>query len=440
MPERARCRAPIGADVPYALSSTPTTTPSTSSPLVVGVDLTAAGARPGVHRARGIVQPRSFDAERFVQLVRTADDGGLDLVTLDEGFLLHPGRRQVTGRLDAAVAAARVAPHTTRAGLVAAVDTAHVDPAHVAQAVARVDQASSGRAGWQVGLPAGAVVQDDAWAERARGVAAQVARHWDGLASGAAGDTGDTAGAVAVDDEGRFRVDHDGIRFAVRRHRPPEGRVEGRGAVGHQDGGTRQGRPPVVVSVRSEAALELAARTADVVRVAATAPARAVRLRSRVRDAAEAAGRDPDTLRVLTEAYVVLAEDRASAHARLELVEALEGPEISGGLLVVAGTPDDLAETVVDWRDAGASDGFLLRPSSLGPDLDALVDGVLPRLVRDGVRAVASPAPRTLRATLGLPEVGTAGGVAPTSSGATAVARTRPRSGARRAAVRLVDA
>jgi len=419
--------------VPYPQPSTSTSTPS---PLVVGVDLTAAGARPGVHRARGIVQPRSFDAERFVSLVRRADDGGLDLVTLDEGFLLHPGRRQVTGRLDAAVAAARVAPHTRRAGLVAAVDTAHVDPAHVAQAVARVDQASSGRAGWQVGLPAGAVVQDDAWAEQARGAAAQVVRHWDGLASGA---TGDTAGAVTVDDEGRFRVDHDGIRFAVRRHRPAEEQV----ADGRRGGGTRQGRPPVVVSVRGEAAIDLAARTADVVRVAATAPARAVRLRARLRDAAEAAGRDPDTLRVLTEAYVVLAEDRASAQARLELVEALEGPEISGGLLVVAGTPDDLAETIVDWRAAGASDGFLLRPSSLGPDLDALVDGVLPRLVRDGVRAVASPAPRTLRATLGLPDAGPAVGIAAGAgtvvAPAPATARPRARAG-RTADSRLVRA
>ncbi|GAB6940585.1 LLM class flavin-dependent oxidoreductase [Isoptericola variabilis] len=419
--------------MPYPQPSTSTSTPS---PLVVGVDLTAAGARPGVHRARGIVQPRSFDAERFVSLVRRADDGGLDLVTLDEGFLLHPGRRQVTGRLDAAVAAARVAPHTRRAGLVAAVDTAHVDPAHVAQAVARVDQASSGRAGWQVGLPAGAVVQDDAWAEQARGAAAQVVRHWDGLASGA---TGDTAGAVTVDDEGRFRVDHDGIRFAVRRHRPAEEQV----ADGRRGGGTRQGRPPVVVSVRGEAAIDLAARTADVVRVAATAPARAVRLRARLRDAAEAAGRDPETLRVLTEAYVVLAEDRASAQARLELVEALEGPEISGGLLVVAGTPDDLAETIVDWRAAGASDGFLLRPSSLGPDLDALVDGVLPRLVRDGVRAVASPAPRTLRATLGLPDAGPAVGIAAGAgtvvAPAPATARPRARAG-RTADSRLVRA
>ncbi|MFE5308116.1 LLM class flavin-dependent oxidoreductase [Isoptericola sp. NPDC056605] len=419
--------------MPYSPTTTPAlpTTPGTTpSPLVVGVDLTAAGARPGVHRARGIVQPRSFDGERFVQLVRTADDGGLDLVTLDEGFLLHPGRRQVTGRLDAAVAAARVAPHTRRTGLVAAVDTAHVDPAHVAQAVARVDQASSGRAGWQVGLPAGAVVQDDAWAAQARGVAAQVVRHWDGLATGAAGDA---AGAVAVDDEGRFRVDHDGIRFAVRRHRPAEGQA----ADAHRGGGTRQGRPPVVVSVRSEAAIDLAARTADVARVAATAPARAIHLRTRLRDAAEAAGRDPDTLRVLTEAYVVLAEDRASAQARLELVEALEGPEISGGLLVVAGTPDDLAETIVDWRDAGASDGFLLRPSSLGPDLDALVDGVLPRLVRDGVRAVASPAPRTLRATLGLPDVDPAA----TAVAAPAPAHSRPRARAGRAAdPRLVRA
>lgn len=384
-------------------------------PLVLGVDLTAAGARPGAHRARGVVAARSFDGERFVQLVRTADAGGIDLVTLDEGFLLHPGRRQVTGRLDAAVAAARVAPRTRRTGLVAAVDTAHVDPAHVARAIAQVDQASAGRAGWHVGLPAGAVVQDDAWAAQAAAAAARVVRHWDGRARG--------DGAVAVDAEGRYRVDHDGVRFAVRSRA--------------SDDRPRQGRPPVVVSVRTEAALALAARTADVVRIAATAPARAIHLRSRLRDAAGAAGRDPDSLRVLTEAYVVLAEDRASAQARLELVEALEGPEISGGLLVVAGTPDDLAETITDWRAAGASDGFLLRPSSLGPDLDAVVERVVPRLARDGLLAPAAPGPRTLRETLGLPGVDRA--VLDAVPDAPAHARPGARS-ARPAGARLVRA
>ncbi|MFE7408317.1 LLM class flavin-dependent oxidoreductase [Isoptericola sp. NPDC057559] len=396
-------------------SSSPAPTAPAARPLVLGVDLTAAGARPGAHRARGIVQPRSFDGERFVQLVRRADAGRLDLVTLDEGFLLHPGRRQVAGRLDAAVAAARVAPHTTRTGLVATVDTADVDPAHVARAIARVDQASGGRAGWQPGLPTGAVVQDEAWAARAGTVAARVAGHWDGPARG--------DGAVAVDADGRFRVDHDGVRFAVRP----------RAADDHP----RQGRPPVVVAVRSEAALELAARSADVARVAATAPARAIHLRTRLRDAAAAAGRDPDSLVVLTEAYVVLADDRASAQARLELVEALEGPEISGGLLVVAGTPDDLAETIVDWRESGASDGFLLRPSSLGPDLDALVDGVVPRLVRDGVLPPAAPAPRTLREALGLGDAGRAP-AAPAAPAAREAVGARPV--ARPRASRTADA
>jgi alkanesulfonate monooxygenase SsuD/methylene tetrahydromethanopterin reductase-like flavin-dependent oxidoreductase (luciferase family) len=327
------------------------------------------------------VPPRSFDAQRFVELVRTADAGGLDLVTLDEGFLLHPGRRLVTGRLDAAVAATRVAPHTARAGLVAAVDTQHVDTAHVAQAIARIDQASGGRAGWHVGLPTGVVVQDAAWAAQAGTAVDRVVQYW------GRSDRSDVAGGVAVEADGRFRVDRDGIRFAVR---PRSAHAR------------RQGRPPVVVSLRREETLEFAARTADVVRIAVTAPARAIRLRTRLRDVAEAAGRDPDSLRVLAEAYVVLADDRAGARSRLELVEALEGPEISGGQLVVAGTPDDLAETITDWREAGASDGFLLRPSSLGPDLDAVVDGVVPRLERDGVLAPAAPGPRTLRETLGL--------------------------------------
>ena len=393
-------------------SSVSSPSPSSSSvarpPLLLGVDLSGAGARPAVHRARGAVQPRSFDAERFVRLVRTADDGGLDLVTLDEAFLLHPGRRQVAGRLDAAVAAARVAPRTRRVGLVVAVDTVHVDPAHIAQAIGRVDRKSAGRVAWQVGLPAGVDVQDDAWAARSRAVAAQVAGQWDAPAP---------AGGVAVDGDGRYRVDHEGIRFAVRRHevgRPGAGGhdAEARDAEVRGPAETWLGRPPVVVAVRSAAALGLVARTADVVRVPAVTPDQAVRARSRLRHAAEAAGRDPDAVRVLVEASVVLAADRASARTRRELVEALEGPEAFDGRLVVAGTPDDLARTVVEWRDAGATDGFVLRPSSVEADLAAVVGGLLPQLVRDGVRGAAVPAPRTLRATLGLPDVGRGSAVA----------------------------
>src|SRR5690606_41683955 len=91
---------PHTGTAPATVTGTANAPPPLARPLLLGVDLTAAGARPGAHRDRGPVPPRAFDGEHFLPLVRTADEALLDLVTLDEGFLLHPGRGRMTGRLD----------------------------------------------------------------------------------------------------------------------------------------------------------------------------------------------------------------------------------------------------------------------------------------------------------------------------------------------------
>ncbi|MCP2264035.1 LLM class flavin-dependent oxidoreductase [Promicromonospora thailandica] len=372
----------------------PTSLRSSLRPLALGVDLTAAGARPGAHRSRGPVPPRPFDGERFLQLVRTADRCLLDLVTLDEDFLLHPGRGQVTGRLDTVVAAARAARVTTSVGLVPAVDTVHVEAAHAAVALSSVDRASGGRAGWQAARQTAVAEADEAWAARVEPGIQSVHQVWTGR-------PGSGSGAVELDADGRFRVDHDGIRFAVR------GRTAGVG------GALSRVRPPVVVRVRSAASAALAGRTADVARVVATETAQAARLRRLVRDSALSAGRDPESVRVLVEVYVVLAQERAGARARLELVEALEGTAPMGGALVVADTPDELATLLADWAAVGAADGFLLRPSSLGADLDSIADHLVPALQRAGLFRTARTA-TTLRGALGLPDAGTAPRAVPT--------------------------
>jgi alkanesulfonate monooxygenase SsuD/methylene tetrahydromethanopterin reductase-like flavin-dependent oxidoreductase (luciferase family) len=329
------------------------------------------------------VPPRPFDGERFLQLVRTADRGLLHLVTLDEDFLLHPGRSQVTGRLDTVVAAARAARVTTGIGLVPAVDTAHLEAAHAAVALSSVDRATAGRAGWQASRQTAAAEPDEAWAARVEPGIQAVHQVWTGR-------PGSGGGAVQLDADGRFRVDHDGIRFAVR------GRTPGVGPLSPV-------RPPVVVRVRSAASAALAGRAADVARVVAADAAQAVRLRRLVRDSALSAGRDPEEVRVLAEVYVVLAAERASARARLELVEALEGTAPMRGALVVADTPDELATLIADWTAVGAADGFLLRPSSLSSDLDTITGHLVPALQRAGLFRTER-AGMTLRAALGLPD------------------------------------
>ncbi|RMI06803.1 LLM class flavin-dependent oxidoreductase [Cellulomonas triticagri] len=355
----------------------PATSPRTARRALLGVDLTAAGARPGAHGALGAVAARAFDGERLARLVHRADRGLLDLVVLGDGLLLHPGRRQVAGRLDAAVAAARVAPLVRTAALVAGVPHRGVDPAHLAGAIRGVQGAAGGPVGWQLSGPATAEdpLDEHAWATRAAEAVEQVRAAW------AAGEPG----AVRRDDDGRFRVDHDGIRFAVR-GRTAGGRGAGRTRP-DADAGKRPddaGLPLVVVPVAGPAAEDLAGRYADLARLTAPDLESAAAARARIRAAAVAAGRSPDAVRVLLDVDVALADDRASATARLDLVRAVEQPDLGVTGAVLAGTGADLATVLADAVRDGAVDGFVARPTSAETDLAVLVERTVPALQQSG--------------------------------------------------------
>jgi alkanesulfonate monooxygenase SsuD/methylene tetrahydromethanopterin reductase-like flavin-dependent oxidoreductase (luciferase family) len=104
-------------------------------------------------------------------------------------------------------------------------------------------------------------------------------------------------------------------------------------------------------------------------------------------------------LLVLAEVLVVLDERDGGAAAALEELDGLAGATIRSDAPVLAGTPAELARTLVAWQRAGI-DGVRLRPARLPTDLDAIVDGLVPELRSLGVRAVAPG--RTLRERLGL--------------------------------------
>jgi hypothetical protein len=382
---------------------------------LLGVDLTAAGARPGAVGAHGAVAARAFDGERLARLVHRADRGLLDLVVLGDALLLHPGRRQVPGRLDAAVAAARVAPLVRTAALVAGVPHDQVEPGHLAGAVRGVQNAAGGPAGWQlsgpgapgggadlaepralgagaasrVAAPAGSAAAAVAAAGTAApgdvAAAAAAERRWADraaaaldavLAAWAAGEPG----AVRRGGDGRFRVDHDGVRFAVRGR--SAARSTARGGVG--DGTAAADRPLVVVPVAGPAAEALAGRYADVARLTAPDLEAAAAARSRVRAAAVAAGRPADAVRVLLDVDVALADDRESALARLDLVRSVDRPDIGVAGAVVAGTGADLATVLADAVRDGAVDGFVALPTSVEADLAALVERTVPALQQAG--------------------------------------------------------
>ncbi|MEZ0446930.1 LLM class flavin-dependent oxidoreductase [Cellulomonas sp. ICMP 17802] len=352
----------------------------------LGIDLSDTGAHAAAWRDHGSRGQRLFDAARLLELVTVAQRGALDFVVFDDDFALHPSRSTtLQGRLDAALVAARLAPRTTGIGLVSTVGTTHTAAAHVAKAVATIDHASHGRAGWQVGWdtriddvptagPRSSAVQSAAVAAAAE-AAGVVGRHWDRW----------DESAEAPSARRRF-VAHDGVHFAAApptaAPRPP------------------QGRPPVVVRADSPAATELAGRHADVVRVRVTGPDEAAQARARVRAAVAAAGRDPRDVRVLVDTHLVVGPDRASAQARHEMLAELEG--VDAGTLSFVGTTAGFAELVSTWVDDEIADGFVVRPSSVHTDLPALVDGVVP-LLRAADRFRLGYPGATLRDTLGLP-------------------------------------
>jgi alkanesulfonate monooxygenase SsuD/methylene tetrahydromethanopterin reductase-like flavin-dependent oxidoreductase (luciferase family) len=130
----------------------------TGASLHLAAALDGAGWHPAAWREPGARPGELFTAGYWADLAREAERGLLDFVTIEDalGWPAAPGGGipaggrpdRVRGRLDAALLAARVAPLTTRIGLVPAVSTTHTEPFHVSAAIAALDYISSGRAGW----------------------------------------------------------------------------------------------------------------------------------------------------------------------------------------------------------------------------------------------------------------------------------------------------
>ncbi|MFE3167171.1 LLM class flavin-dependent oxidoreductase [Streptomyces sp. NPDC059224] len=95
--------------------------------------MTGSYGRGLLHLAAAVDQVGVFEAERYVELARLAESGGLDFVTLDGRF--------GWAESDPLGVLTQVAPATRRIGLVPLVTAAQ-------SAVAHLDRVSRGRAGW----------------------------------------------------------------------------------------------------------------------------------------------------------------------------------------------------------------------------------------------------------------------------------------------------
>src|SRR6478609_1010819 len=389
---------------------------SVADRLHLAVALTDTGWHPASWREEGARPGEVFTAGYWVDLVREAERGLADFVTIEDGLRLqseHPFRPddrtdRVRGRLDAVLVAARVGPTTTGIGLVPTVVVDHTEPFHASKAIATLDYVTSGRGGVRVQLDGGAAAAAHFGRRDASFAAADVhdldnpevqtriaaafdeaadyvevlRRLWDSWEDDA--EIRDVATGRFVDRDKLHHIDFEGRAFSVKgpsiTPRPPQGQ-------------------PVVTSLgHAEIPYRLIGRSTDVGFVTPRDAEHAVEIVAQVRAGQEAAGRADETVHVFGDVAVFLDDDRDAAEARRRRLDDLAPFESDAHVFV--GTPVELADLVEEWAAAGLT-GFRLRPAVLPHDLRQVVDGLVPELQRRGVFRTSYDAP-TLRGLLGL--------------------------------------
>ena len=307
--------------------------------LHLAVALDGAGWHPAAWRQPDARPSELFSPHYWVDLVSEAERGLLDFVTIEDSLTLQSTRRreldertdQVRGRLDAVLVAARVAPRTSAIGLVPVATTTHTEPFHVSKSIATLDYVSQGRAGWQArvsatsfearqfgrrevdtgsgpGTPGDSGVITDLFDEAADFIEV-VRRLWDSWEDDA--EIRDVATGRFIDRDKLHYIDFEGKWFSVKgpsvTPRPP------------------QGQPLVSVLAHVPVAFALAARGADLGFTTPLTTAEARDLVATVRGHEEAESRPGPPLRIFADVVVFLDDDAATARARKDRLDELNG-------------------------------------------------------------------------------------------------------------------
>jgi alkanesulfonate monooxygenase SsuD/methylene tetrahydromethanopterin reductase-like flavin-dependent oxidoreductase (luciferase family) len=392
-----------------------------TSRLRIGVALDGAGWHPAAWREPSSRPAELFTPQYWVDLVRTAEEGLLDFVTIEDSLALQssdvvgPDERtdEVRGRLDAVLIASRVAPVTARIGLIPVATVTHTEPFHVSKAVATLDYTSEGRAGWQVKVsgradeaahfgrrehpgteiewtsPAFREFATELFDEAADAVEV-VRRLWDSWEDDA--EIRDVATDRFLDADKVHEVDFEGRWFSVRgpsiTPRPP------------------QGQPVVVALAHNDIPYRLAARSADAVFVTPADAAQAQSILDEVSaiaaDAVASGERDGEPLQVFADILVLLDDpDGERAEDRLRRLDALGRP-LTSDTRIFTGSASELADVVAQLGAIGY-DGVRLRPGVATDDLPRIAGAFAAELRARGLFHDRYEAD-TLRGLLGLPE------------------------------------
>lgn len=372
-------------------------------------------------------------AERAkLDLIFASDSPG---IPTDKPALLSRRALFVT-RFEPITLLSALAMTTSRIGLGGTVSTSFAEPYNVARYFASLDRISGGRAAWNVVTTASDYSARNFGLDklpdhplrysRASEFLDVVRQLWDTYEDDAF--IRDREAGLYFDPAKFHPTEHVGDHFTVR------------GALNASR--TPQGHPVIIQAGSSEAGRDLAARTADVIFSHAVDLDAAHAFYRDIKGRAAAAGRSPDTIKIMPGLRIVLGETRADAEARFARLRALIHPDIIRDTMSVPleidlgghpldapitldmlperpnryefffahlrdyiertrptlqqiydywdgqpfiGTPTELADMMEQWFTARAVDGFMLSFETLADNFQMFVDEVVPELQRRGL-------------------------------------------------------
>jgi alkanesulfonate monooxygenase SsuD/methylene tetrahydromethanopterin reductase-like flavin-dependent oxidoreductase (luciferase family) len=379
--------------------------PAPTNLLHLAVALDGAGWHPAAWREPDGEPGRLLTAAYWAGLAQLAERGLLDFITIEDGLDLQSDDRagrdertdRVRGRLDAVLIAARVAPVTRHIGLVPTAVTTHTEPFHLSKAIATLDYVSGGRAGVRVQVAGRAGVAAHFGRREIPPLVAEhfdeaadyvevLRRLWDSWEDDA--EIRDVATGRFIDRDKLHYIGFEGRWFAVQgpsiTPRPP------------------QGQPAVAALGHASVPYRLIARAADIGFITPRDRAHAAQIVAEIRS--EQAAAERKVAHLFGDVVVFLDDSADAARARRQRLDEWAEAEYTSDAHIFAGTPAELADLLLDWREAGLT-GFRLRPAALPHDLAQVTEKLVPELQRRGAFRGAYPGagwPATLRGLLGL--------------------------------------
>lgn len=395
------------------------------------------------------------------QLALTAERGLFDAYFLADGLAIafgggmEGGNARVAG-FEPVTLFSALAPLTTHLGFIATASTTYEEPYNLARKFASLDLISGGRAGWNVVTTATESAAQNFNLDRQHPHALRykragefvevVKKLWDSFEDDA---------FIRDRETGRF-FDPNKVHYT--NHRGEHFKVRGPLNVSRSP----QGHPVVVQAGQSEDGRGLAAQTAEVIFTAHQHIETAQEFYRDIKARARGLGRNPDHLLVMPGVSPFIGRTLDEAKEKYErltslileddglaLIKGLTGGELdltgadldgplpptpptegmksrqalirqiadennftirqlyqwvasARGHFTIVGTPVTIADTLQEWFENEAADGFNILPPWLPTGLNDFVDLVVPELQRRGLFRTEYEG-RTLRENLGLP-------------------------------------